>query len=145
MSYYQNRGYSQGGYSAPRSNYRSGYGGGYNRGYQQQQPPRKHSGSKITRMRSDDKSRDGLDCIVGWNKSKSRGFIKFVAVPCRDTKTKSQNPDTEKWVANVTFADGKKTFTAFYNVATKKLVIPDLEMVANPAKDYFGTFVKRRR
>lgn len=124
-------------------NYRGGYHrSGYNRGgYNNQyngyrQPPKKKSGCKLGQ---DVKSRP---VITAWNVSKTRGFITMVAVPCKDAKTKSKNSD--KWVASVKFADGKKTFTAFYNVVTKKLTIPDLDMVANPSKNYFGTFVKRR-
>ncbi|TRX70526.1 hypothetical protein [Carboxylicivirga sp. M1479] len=101
-----------------------------------QQPKSKRSGAKLG---TDKKSRP---VVTAWNKSKSRGFIKMVAIPCNKTKTKS--PNSDKWVATVTFPDGKKTFTAFWNVNTKKLTIPDLEMVANPSKNYFGTFVKRR-
>lgn len=78
--------------------------------------------------------------ITGWNKTRKRGFITMVAVPTKDCKTKSKNSD--KWIASVKFADGKKAFTAFYNVNSKKLVIPDLDMVAIPATGYFGTFNK---
>lgn len=129
------RGYGyHNGYGRPQYQ-RNGYNG-YQGGYPQQQQPRKKSGCKI----GQDKT--GRPCITGWNKSRSRGFLSFVAVPCKDAKTKS--PNSDKWVASVQFPDGKKTFTAFYNVNTKKLSIPDLQMVANPAKNYFGTFVKRR-
>ena len=99
------------------------------------QPPKKKSGA---RMGTDKKNRP---CITAWNVSKTRGFISMVSVPCEKFKTKSKNSD--KWVASVKFPDGVKTFTAFYNTVTKKLTIPDLNMVANPSKNYFGTFVKR--
>ncbi len=111
-------------------NYNRGYGNGY------RNQPRKKSGCKLGQ---DKKQRP---CITGWNKSKARGFMSFVAIPCNNFKTKSKNSD--KWVVTAQFPDGKKTFTGFYNTVTKKLTIPDLQMVANPAKDYFGTYVKRR-
>jgi len=120
-----NQGYNRQSYVA--NNYQPGY---------HNPTPRKKSGCKLGQ---DKKQRP---CITGWNKSKQRGFISFVAVPCNNAKTKSANSD--KWVATVQFPDGKKTFTAFYNVNSKKLTIPDLQMVANPAKNYFGTFVKRK-
>jgi len=119
------------------------YGNGYNRGgygsrnyNNQNRQPRKRSGSKL----GTDKK--GRPCVTGYNKSKSRGFITLVAIPCKKFETKS--PNSDKWVATVQFPDGKKTFTAFWNTQTKKLTIPDLQMVANPAKNYFGTFVKRK-
>lgn len=101
------------------------------------QPVRKKSGSKL----GTDKK--GRPCVTGWNKSQSRGFVSFVACPANSPKTKS--PNSDKWVVSMSFADGKKTFTGFWNVQTKKLTIPDLQMVANPSKDYFGTYIKRRR
>ncbi len=100
-----------------------------------------HPAKSQCRMKPD---KTGRPCITGWNVSKERGFITMVSVPCKDFKTKSKNSD--KWVASVKFADGKKTFTAFYNTMTKKLTIPDLDMVANPNAQnggYFGTYVKR--
>lgn len=99
------------------------------------QSRKKKSGCRIG---TDKKNRP---CITAWNVSKSRGFMSMVSVPCKDAKTKSKNSD--KWVASIKFPTGKKTFTAFYNVVSKKLSIPDLDMVANPAKNYFGTFLKR--
>lgn len=114
------------------------YNRGYNRGYSNNyndRPRKKKSGCRIG---TDKKDRP---VITAWNVSKTRGFISMVAVPCGKSKTKS--PNSDKWVASVRFPDGKKTFTAFYNVVTKKLTIPDLAMVANPSKDYFGTYVKR--
>lgn len=117
------------------NNYRNN--NGYNNnGYNNNRPAKKKSGCRIG---TDKKQRP---CITAWNVSKSRGFISMVAVPCKDAKTKSKNSD--KWVASIKFPDGKKTFTGFYNVVSKKLTIPDLDMVANPAKNYFGTYVMRK-
>lgn len=107
-----------------------------NNGYNNNQPKKKKTGCRIG---TDKKNRP---CITAWNVSKGRGFISMVSVPCKVAKTKSKNSD--KWVASVRFPDGVKTFTAFYNVQTKKLTIPDLAMVANPAKNYFGTYVTRK-
>lgn len=111
--------------------------GGQNRApYNPNNSARKKSGCRL----GNDKK--GRPCITAWNKSKGRGFISMVAVPCDKSKTKSANSD--KWVVSVMFPTGKKTFTGFYNVVTKKLTIPDLAMVANPSKDYFGTYIKRK-
>jgi len=119
---YGNRGYSRGVYNR-----------NYNNNWQRQ--PKKKSGCRI----GTDKK--GRPCITGWNVSKNRGFVSFVAVPCKDFKTKS--PNSDKWVVSAKFQDGVKTFTGFYNANSKKLTIPDLNMVANPSKNYFGTFLKR--
>jgi len=121
-----------------RRNYYNGggyYRGGGSNGYQRQQP-KKRSGC---RLGQDKKSRP---CITAWNVSKTRGFMSMVAVPCDKSKTKS--PNSDKWVVSVRFPDGVKTFTGFYNVVSKKLTIPELAMVANPSKDYFGTYIKRK-
>lgn len=104
--------------------------------YNRNEPAKKRSGCRIG---TDKKQRP---CVTAWNVSKTRGFMSMVAVPCDKAKTKS--PNSDKWVVSIKFPDGKKTFTGFYNVVSKKLTIPDLNMVANPAKNYFGTFVTRK-
>nr|WP_319509411.1 hypothetical protein [uncultured Draconibacterium sp.] len=87
-------------------------------------------------------------CIVAWNKSKRRGLVTIVAVPCNDFTIpkknkltgKEQNSKCDKWVAKVKTNFGALTQTCFYNPVTKKLTFPDMEMVANPNTNYFGTY-----
>nr|WP_321356639.1 hypothetical protein [uncultured Draconibacterium sp.] len=110
---------------------------GYSRGYRNDnRQPKKKSGCRLGQ------DKKGRPCITFWNVSKTRGFISGVAVPCDKAKTKS--PNSDKWVVSVRFPTKKETFTGFYNVNSKKLTIPDLAMVANPSKDYFGTYIKRK-
>ncbi|MBO9731164.1 MAG: hypothetical protein J7623_21175 [Chitinophaga sp.] len=95
-----------------------------------------------TSRRTGERVDDNL--ISGWNKSRTRGFISFVAIPRKERET--ANPVYEHWVVSVQFSTGKKTFTGFYNTNRRLLTIPDLAMVANPGAPnggYFGTYRKK--
>ena len=133
--------------------YESRSRGGYNRNRRNNESVRKSgsytknggkSGCKLTQ------DAKGRPCIVAWNKSKTHGLRTLVAVPCNDFEIpkknkvtgKPQNSKCDKWVAKVKGGMGSNSMTAFYNPTTKKLTIPDLEMVANPNKNYFGTYNK---
>ena len=104
-----------------------------------QQPKKKRSGCKAKR------DKNGNDCIIGWNKSRSRGFISFIAAPHKK-KSKNKSPDSETWMVKVTQGITIVWHVGFYNTETRKLTIPDLNMVANPNAangGYFGTFLKK--
>ncbi|MFB6458025.1 hypothetical protein ACE38W_22325 [Chitinophaga sp. Hz27] len=109
--------------------------------------PRKKSGCRMRSGWTSRKTGERVDdnYITGWNKSMTRGFITFIASPRKERETAS--PHNEHWVVTVQFSTGKKTFTGFYNLNTKRLTIPDLQMVANPNAPnggYFGTNRKRK-
>lgn len=118
-------------------NYGNQNGMQYDRSYQAQRPIKKRSGSKVKT------DKNGRPCIIGWNKSKSRGFISFIASPHKK-KSKTKSKKSDLWMVKMQTNLGVKWFVGFYCVDTKKLTIPDLQMVANPAKDYFGTYIKRK-
>ncbi|WP_143306856.1 hypothetical protein [Chitinophaga vietnamensis] len=131
-----NRGYN----SYPRTLNRS-----YSRGSYSQRQNKKHSGCKSQNGWVSRKTGERVDDLLlkGWNYSRRRGMISFVAVPRKERDT--ANPNYEHWVVSVSASDGRKTFTGFYNVAKRILVIPDLRMVANPNAPnggYFGRFFK---
>jgi hypothetical protein len=131
------------GYSRSYGNYNNnGRANSYNNSNRySNRPQKKRSGCK-----SGNYCVNGSDVAIpyinGWNYSKSAGLVSFIAVPCKDFGTKSEH--SQKWVLKMTYGDKRKPelFTAFYNTLTRKLTVPDLSMVANPAKDYFGTFIK---
>lgn len=109
--------------------------------------PKKKSGCTF---KSGSSTKNGADCISGWNKSKTRGFITLVACPVRDglIVSNKNGKDYEKWVATIKFARNfdEKTFTAFYDPDTKKLRIPDIQMTASPNSPnggYFGGWSKK--
>lgn len=98
--------------------------------------------------------RAGMPCITGWNVSKKRGFISFVACPNRDlyehvsTKTgevKAIKEGWERWTATVEqehpnhFEKQRFTVSVFYKVKEQKLYFIDQRLVASPKGNYFGT------
>jgi len=137
------------------SQYNQGYpqnynGGGYNPQYQK---PVKHSGCKKKKGWTSQKTGEQVSDLLlfGWNYSRSRGFMKFVASPKKENKEtgkgrKTKNPNWENWTAKVSFKDGRKPefHNCFYDLENGRLFFPDLEMVANPSKDYWGTYIRRR-
>ena len=83
--------------------------------------------------------------IQGWKATKD-GMVKIIAGP---TKKGMVSDQSEQWVCNVTIGYAKPvTMTAFYNVNSKKLTIPDMSFVLNPGAPnggYCGPFYKSRR
>lgn len=137
-----------------RGNYYNGYqvssgGNGFanapyrnNNQGQNQRPAKKHSGC---RYKSATRQGEAKNIIFGWNFSRRRGMVSFVAVEAKESETKNDN--YEKWVAKITFKDtgSVQTHTVFYNIAKKILIFKDLGMVANPNAPqggYFGKFTR---
>ena len=86
-------------------------------------------------------------CITGWNKSKTHGFMTLVAVPRKDGKISYTKLDEERHHFVCTIRVGrfqKYTYTGFFDPVKEKLRIPDIQMIANPSSDYFGTSVMRK-
>jgi hypothetical protein len=84
--------------------------------------------------------------LTGWNKSQGRGFIKFIAAE-RKGKGETKAANQTCFAVKVQFSDGPKWFNGFYNSETKKMTIPDLEMVANPHAPnggYFGKYYETK-
>jgi hypothetical protein len=118
------------------SNYQYNKGKGKGNGKQ----PKK-SGCKF---RSASQNRNNADCITAWNNSKSRGFITLIACPVRDSLivANERGYEYEKWVVTIKFKRdfSEKTFTGFFDPATKKLRIPDIQMTASPNASNGGFF-----
>jgi len=136
------------GYQGKQNNYNPGYQGrqnNYNPGYQgngQTKEQKKHSGCRMKN------GSNGVPCIFGWNYSRSRGLMKFIACGLREPKECVSKTGViyEKWVVTVTMSDFRKqTVTGFYSASEKKLRMPDLGMVASVSKNYFGkSFVSKK-
>lgn len=95
---------------------------------------------KKTGCKYKQEARNGKPCITAWNYSKNRGMITIVASPY--DYYEGENSEGEIWIVNMTnkttFA--KQTFNGFMKKGSRKLVVPDMGMVANPDTNYFGTF-----
>lgn len=136
---YYNRGYNR--------NYGQNYGGGY------QSQPRKKSGAKLTQGKND------KPVISAWKKNRY-AFLSMVATPNngeniaakggRVIKNK-KGQEYARWTVTITERNTGQvsTHSGLYNLATGKLYIPDLKLVANPKAPnggYFGnSFVRNRR
>jgi len=138
MSYnnYGNRGYSRSGYNQ----------GGYSRSGNTRSG-RKHSGCRMTVVKD-----TGEQIVVGWNYSRSRGMISFIASPYKGTKTSTSRSgrDWENWFVKIT---NKRTMqitnhSGLWDCQRRRLLIKDLNMVANPGAPnggYFGQHISKRR
>lgn len=84
--------------------------------------------------------------MTGWNYSKTRGMISFIASCKKGDKAKTKNKNFENWTVKVSYSDGRKPefFLGWYNLATGRLHIQDLQMIANPQKNYFGKIFRSK-
>lgn len=140
MGYYNNDrgGYSDRSYNGRNRQYdNSRYD---NRGNSRRNdgPQKKRSGAKSGT------GKNGKPYIQGW-KATRNGMIKIIAGPTSKGMVSEQ---CEQWVCKVTVGYGApQTMTAFYNVNTKRLIIPDMNFVLNPNAPnggYTGPFYKTR-
>lgn len=140
MSYNNYRPQNQSnGYSRSGGNFRNGYNnsqGGSNG------PAKKRSGcsmkdSYIHKSGPNKGRESGCPVIWGWKVAQGGGLIKFVAVPNKKTDTK--NPRWKKFCVTVTPPNGANFLTTgFWDIDKMRLHIPDMSLIANPAKNYFG-------
>jgi hypothetical protein len=105
--------------------------------------PKKHSGcdSKLCTVRSTGEQKL---CIFGWNYSRRNGMVKFIASFHKLTK----NDNWASWTVKVKYQGRKaELMLGLYDKRSGKLIIPDLEMVANPKAPnggYFGRFYRTK-
>lgn len=120
-------------------NYKGGFTGAP---YKEQKPIKKHSGCKYSTARE-----SGKPIVYGWNYSKQRGLISFIASPYKGTKdhTSKSGKVWQNWVVKIT---NKRTLqetltSGLFDKQTRKLILKQQGMVANPnARNggYFGKF-----
>ncbi len=108
--------------------------------------PRKHSGCKITTVRE-----TGEQVVVGWNYSKQRGMISFIAAPYKGTKVSKSRTgrEWENWFVKITNKRTMQTtnHSCLWDCQRRRLLIKDLNMVANPGAPnggYFGQHVSKK-
>ena len=139
---YNNRGYNDRGYNGRNRSYDSGYSnrggyGGRSAGRYNDRPS-KRSGAKYGT------GKNSKPYVQGWKATKG-GMMKFIACPTEKGMVSEQ---CEQWVVNMTVGYNKpQVMTAFYNVNTKRLIIPDINFVLNPNAPnggYCGPFYKTR-
>lgn len=140
-------------YTGHGKNYRSGYESHNNHlgryeGPMQARPVVKHSGSQLKFGWVSKKTGEKIEekFITGWNYSKTRGMISIIGAP-RKKGTATRSKDSEMWTVKVRYADGRKPeyMLGFFHVPTNRLFVNDLQMVANPSKNYFGSYFKRKK
>jgi hypothetical protein len=134
--------FNRGSYSGSFRGNRGGYNGGNHQS--NNRVVKKHSGC---RQGIDKKSNPYL---IGWNASRRRGMISFIAAPFSGTKeVKSKSGKTwQNWFVKITFKDSGevKNFSGLYNVSNHKLYIKELNLVANPSAPgggYFGKHISK--
>lgn len=134
---YNNYSVDHGSYQQGRRNY--GRPAPFNQNYK----PKKHSGCK-TGLRKD----NGKPFIQAWNFQKRRGMLTLIASEykgTKDHKSKTSGRIWRNWVATLQYKDSgiEKLVGCLYDPQSRKLIIPELGMVANPSKNYFGTFTRK--
>lgn len=93
-------------------------------------------------------SKNGRQYITGWNVSKERGYITFIANRANDIEYSSRGGKIwHRYVVNISIKRTmeKRVVSGLFDIDSKKLIIKELGMVANPKGGrggYFGTFNK---
>jgi len=88
--------------------------------------------------------------LTAWKVDKTNGMINMIASPRVQGGSETRNPNQSRFTCKITFVNSMRKpelFTGFYNHSTKKLTIPDLQLVANPNAPnggYFGRNYKRK-
>lgn len=131
-----------GDYNRNGGSFRGGYNGNSSRTQTQDKPYQKRSGCDMrdtyTHKSGPNKGQDsGTPVIWGWKRAQGGGIIKFVAVMNKDPKTK--NPRWLKFCVTITPPNGAKFLTTgFWDIDKHRLHMPDMDLIANPGKSYFG-------
>ena len=129
--------YGSGGYS--RSSYSRG--GGYGSGQRRQ--AKKHSGCKAGYSHG----QQDAPYIRGWNYNRRNGMTSIIAGPYKKTSqhTSKSGIVWENWCAKVQCGRNQPYLVScLYNTQSRKVIIKQMGLVMNPAKDYCGTFTKSR-
>lgn len=144
MSKYSNYGPQKGGdVYKDGGSFRGGYNGREQRASGQDKPYVKRSGcsmkdSYIHKSGPNAGQSSGTPVIWGWKIAVGgAGLVKFVAV--LNHKPETKNPRWLKMVVTVTSPNAAKFLTTgFWDTQKGRLHMPDMELIANPSKDYFG-------
>ena len=91
--------------------------------------------------------------ITGWNVQKRRGMLSFIASPYKGKKSQTKRVKSsngrywENWIVKLNYKDMGKTalIVGMMEVATGRLIMKDIGMIANPKENYFGTMFRKDR
>jgi hypothetical protein len=122
------------------NNYPSNNNGGYNRNYSKSDKPLKKSGCKAGT------NKNGNLYVSGWNKSRSRGYITFIAFPYHSTSvyTSGTGKEWENWMIKITAGVDTILKPCLYERSTGRVICKELGLVANPKTNYFGTMFRKK-
>jgi hypothetical protein len=145
----------RGGYSKGPRSFKQEYSGGNNVGNNNNNggPQRKRSGASMkdsyVHRSGPNKGQDsGTPVIYGWKVAEPgrRGLLKFVAAMHHKPECKgAKGANWLKFCVTITPPNGARFLTTgFWNIKTERLHMPDMGLIANPAKNYFGTMFKRK-
>jgi len=112
--------------------------------YQQYTPAKKLNECRMGMTKTDKPVR----CITGWNYSKGKGLISFVATPSKKYPGKKKSKNGNEFTifaVKLTFKRtlDEKVFFALFNENSGKLIMDKIGMVADTRQRYFVT-IKRR-
>lgn len=149
MGYYQGGGFGQN-YSNRRTNYNQDFSQNRrgNAGYNYQARIKKHSGAKESMIKIGENK--GKSCITAWNYSKRFGLRTFLVTSYKNSKFITSKKGREWQTMMVTIKSSgqiPQIASAFLDVMTNKVYIPDMKMVINPKAPnggYCGTFERRK-
>lgn len=122
--------------------FRGGFNGREQRVQNADQPYKKRSGcamkdSYVHKQGENKGQSSGTPVIYGWKVAQGGGLIKFVAVMAKEPKTSKER--WLKFVTTITPPNGAKFLTTgFWDIDKQRLHLPDMDLIANPAKNYFG-------
>jgi len=121
-----------------KGNYRNNGGNNQNNGGGNDQP-RKKSGCKSG------VNKNGNRYVSGWNKSRSRGYITFIAFPYHSTSIHESNSGRqwENWIIKITQGTVTTMKPCLHEVATGRVICKELGLIANPKTNYFGTMFRK--
>ena len=101
---------------------------------------------KTTGCKRGQGAKSGNPWVSGWNLQQRRGMLSFLAFPYQGTSihTSENNKEWENWVAKIKLNGIPQTgvMPCLYERATGRVIFKEMGMVANPNKNYFGTFTK---
>lgn len=115
-----------------------------NQGYftQPQRSVRKRSGAKQGYKLGD----ADRPFVRGWNKRRSTGFTTFMCNPYHATKRRKSKSgrEWENWICEIKSGFTTQIVPCLYDVMGRKVIIQQYGIVINPAKNYCGTYAKKK-
>lgn len=117
----------------------------YNNARNYDEKPKKKRSSCTKKNVPNKSTGEIFTCIYGWNVSKRKGLVTFVASPAKKGITEGTSKNGRSWVRFVVKIEHKNSFSVrtisgFWYADKNQLVMREIGMVANPSKSYFGGY-----